>query len=81
MIGVVTINLKIERYRSQKSLKKSEINFIGLTFMVSKIVIDVDGNIQDIYFYMPKPVPVSAIVNTGYSGTNKQFWNNRYRFP
>ena len=73
MIGVVTINLKIERYRSQKSLKKSEINFIGLTFMVSKIVIDVDGNIQDIYFYMPEPVPVSAIGNTGYSGTNKQF--------
>ena len=79
MIDVVTINLKIERYRSQKSLKrrktaqKSEINFIGLTFMVFKIVIDVDVNIQDIYFYMPKPVPVSAIGNTGYSGTNKQF--------
>lgn len=28
--------------------------------MVAKIVIGVDGNIQDIYFYMPKPVPVSA---------------------
>ena len=73
MIDVVTINLKIERYRSQKSLKKSEINFIGLTFMVSKIVIDVDGNIQDIYFYTPKPVPVSAIGNTGYSDTSKRF--------
>ena len=73
MIGVVTINLKIERYRSQKSLKKSEINFIGLTFMVFKIVIDVDGNIQDIYFYTSKPVPVSAIGNIGYSGTSKLF--------
>ena len=41
-----------------------------LTFMVSQIVIHVDGNIQDIYFYMPKPVPVSAIEYTGYSVTN-----------
>ena len=49
--------------------------------MLSKIVIGVDGNIQDIYFYTLKPVPVSAIGNTGYSGTNKQFWHNRYRFP
>lgn len=87
MIDVVTINLKIERYRSQKSLKrrktakKSEINFIGLTFMVFKIVIDVDVNIQDICFYTPEPVPVSAIVYIGYSGTNKPFWHNRYRFP
>lgn len=69
------------RSKEEKPLKKSEINFIGLTFMVFKIVIDVDVNIQDIYFYMPKPVPVSAIGNTGYSGTNKRFWHNRYRFP
>lgn len=33
--------------------------------MVSQIAIDVDANIQDIYFYMPKPVLVSAI---GYIG-------------
>ena len=38
-------------------------------------------NIQDIYFYTPESVPVSAIGNTGYSGTNRQFWNNRCRFP
>lgn len=29
-----------------------------LTFMVPQIIIGVDGNIQDIYFYRPKPVPV-----------------------
>jgi hypothetical protein len=41
--------------------------------MVSQIVIDVDGNMQDIYFYTPEPVPVSAIGNIGYSGTSKLF--------
>lgn len=49
--------------------------------MATKTVIDDGGNIQCIYFYTPKPVPVFAIGNTGYSGTNKQFWHNRYRFP
>lgn len=44
-------------------------------------VIDDGGNIQCIYFYMPKLAPVSAIGRTGYSGTNKRFWHNRYRFP
>lgn len=51
-----------------------------LTFMLLKIIIGVDGNIQDIYFYTPKTVPVSAIGNTDYSSTNKPFWHNRYRF-
>ena len=41
--------------------------------MVSQIVIDVDGNMHDIYFYTPEPVPVSAIGNIGYSGTSKLF--------
>ena len=49
--------------------------------MVTKSVIDVERNIQDIYFYTPKPVPVFAIGSTGYSGTNKPFWHNRYWFP
>ena len=44
-------------------------------------VIDDGGNIQCIYFYMPKLAPVSAIGRTGYSGTNKRFWHNRYRLP
>lgn len=49
--------------------------------MATKTVIDDGGNIQCIYFYMSKPVPVSAIWHIGYSGTNKPFWHNRYRFP
>ena len=49
--------------------------------MLPKIIIGIDGNIQDICSYTLKPVPVSAIGNTDYSSTNKPFWHNRYLFP